>query len=194
MERGLSETMNNSGKRILHSADHSAAAEAIGGNGDLVRGILLRLPIKSLLRFESVSKKWLSLISDPHFSQSYTRLRNINPKPSGLLLNHGYAIFQFIHFNDDGDGNESWDYLSYPDISGRYTILQSCNGLLLCSFAYWRGNSVLEYLIINPTTKQFFHFPTRQYKNPFVAINLAFDPLKSPHYKLVCVGRAKKPV
>ena len=31
--------------------------------------ILLRLPVKSLLRFKSVCKHWLSLISDPNFAK-----------------------------------------------------------------------------------------------------------------------------
>ncbi|KAK9265445.1 hypothetical protein L1049_012389 [Liquidambar formosana] len=142
MEKGLSETMTNSGKGNLHLEDHSPAAEAIGGNEDLVREILLRLPIKSLLRFESVSKKWLSLISDHHFAQSYSRRRNPRSEPSGLLLNHEYGGLQFVPFNDDvdvdvdghGDGDPSRIKLSYPDNSGRYTIFQSCNGLLLCFF------------------------------------------------------------
>ncbi|KAL6572961.1 hypothetical protein OROHE_002437 [Orobanche hederae] len=37
---------------------------------DLINEILVRLPVKSLVRFESVSKTWLSLIKDPAFVNS----------------------------------------------------------------------------------------------------------------------------
>ncbi|XP_057444320.1 F-box protein CPR1-like [Lotus japonicus] len=38
---------------------------------DLIVQILLRLPVRSLLRFKSVCKPWLSLISDPQFGKSH---------------------------------------------------------------------------------------------------------------------------
>ncbi|KAM7488734.1 hypothetical protein LguiB_026218 [Lonicera macranthoides] len=34
---------------------------------EIIDNILLRLPVKSLLRFKCVSKRWLSTISDPNF-------------------------------------------------------------------------------------------------------------------------------
>lgn len=34
--------------------------------------ILVRLPIKSLFRFRSVSKHWKKLISDPYFARCYS--------------------------------------------------------------------------------------------------------------------------
>ncbi|XP_057422550.1 F-box/kelch-repeat protein At3g23880-like [Lotus japonicus] len=38
---------------------------------ELIPQILLRLPVRSLLRFKSVCKSWLSLISDPKFGKSH---------------------------------------------------------------------------------------------------------------------------
>jgi len=37
---------------------------------ELITQILLRLPVKSLIRFKSVSKSWCSLISNPSFAKS----------------------------------------------------------------------------------------------------------------------------
>ncbi|PON92423.1 F-box domain containing protein [Trema orientale] len=55
-------------ERILITAPNAAfSAESIAGNVDLLTQILIFLPIKSLLKFKSVSKHWLSLISDPNF-------------------------------------------------------------------------------------------------------------------------------
>ncbi|CAJ1941296.1 unnamed protein product [Sphenostylis stenocarpa] len=41
---------------------------------ELITQILLRLPVKSLVRFKSVCKSWLTLISDPHFTKMHFEL------------------------------------------------------------------------------------------------------------------------
>ncbi|XP_059670846.1 F-box protein At5g07610-like [Cornus florida] len=63
----------------------TAAAEIIGANKDLAVEILPHLPAKSLIRFKSVSKAWLSLISTPYFSLLWQS--HHHPKVSGLFLN-----------------------------------------------------------------------------------------------------------
>jgi len=42
---------------------------------ELIILILLRLPVKSLIRFKCVCKSWFSLISDPHFANSHFQLK-----------------------------------------------------------------------------------------------------------------------
>ncbi|XP_061371685.1 F-box protein At1g15015-like isoform X2 [Gastrolobium bilobum] len=41
---------------------------------DVIQEILLRLPVKSLVRFKCVCKSWLSLISDSQFAKSHYEL------------------------------------------------------------------------------------------------------------------------
>ncbi|KAK9286395.1 hypothetical protein L1049_014791 [Liquidambar formosana] len=192
--------MNSSGKRNLVSVEHSPAAESIAGNEDLVREILLRLPVKSLLRFESVSKKWLSLISDPHFAQSYTHHHNPNYEPSGLLLNNRFFRWQFIPLDDDDQSRVnllsqgSVKFLC-PDDPG-FRILQSCNGLLLCSPSHCKKRDpFFDCYIYNPTTKKYrFHrFLNREFGATLVAVNMVFDPSKSSHYKLICIREMDEP-
>ncbi|KAK1431318.1 hypothetical protein QVD17_07775 [Tagetes erecta] len=53
----------------------TSIAPKMNNNNQITSEILSRLPVKSILRFKSVSKPWLSLISDPsftklHFTQS----------------------------------------------------------------------------------------------------------------------------
>ncbi|XP_061374147.1 F-box/kelch-repeat protein At3g23880-like [Gastrolobium bilobum] len=50
---------------------------------DLVKEIMLRLPVKSLVRFKCVCKSWHSHISDPHFAKSHYEL---SAAPSHRLL------------------------------------------------------------------------------------------------------------
>lgn len=72
-------------------------------------------------------------------------------------------------------------------------ILNSCNGFLLCGSAGSQG----KFHLYNPTTKQLTTFPKpkrwrRSPGVPFRGLALAFDPVKSRHYKVVCV-RALRP-
>ena len=62
------------------------------------------------------------------------------------------------------------------------TINQSCNGLLLCWASY-------DGYVYNPTTKQYKKLPRLQSRRSFAIHDmvLAFDPLISPHFKVVCV-------
>nr|GEX33122.1 hypothetical protein [Tanacetum cinerariifolium] len=70
-------------------------------------------------------------------------------------------------------------------------ILQSCNGLLLCSGSAWH----VFYYIYNPSTILFKRLPQPNYylrDDSWFFINglfrLAFDPRKSSHYKVVQAG------
>ncbi|KAG8372337.1 hypothetical protein BUALT_Bualt12G0055600 [Buddleja alternifolia] len=60
--------------------------------------------------------------------------------------------------------------------------MQSCNGLLLleCKNSRYGQES---YYVYNPITKQYRNLLI---KRPFAGLCLAFDPLKSPHYKATC--------
>ncbi|KAF7811477.1 F-box protein [Senna tora] len=69
-------------------------------------------------------------------------------------------------------------------------VLQSCNGLLLCSD--YRGYP--PYCVYNPTTKQYSVLPPlksyESYHHVRGGVCLAFDPSKSLHYKVVFVRRS----
>ncbi|GJU84112.1 hypothetical protein Tco_1291658 [Tanacetum coccineum] len=69
-------------------------------------------------------------------------------------------------------------------------ILQSCNGLLLFSGS---GRGVFDY-VYNPSINQYKKLPYPDCSldnSPYYStagLRMAFDPTKSPHYKLVDVG------
>ncbi|GAA0184633.1 hypothetical protein LIER_31921 [Lithospermum erythrorhizon] len=70
-------------KKVERSTNEATSAEKVASIDDILTQILLLLPIKSLVRFISVSKHWLKLIKNPQFSFN----RNPNPNPAlGLFL------------------------------------------------------------------------------------------------------------
>ncbi|KAL2550059.1 F-box protein [Forsythia ovata] len=168
------------------------AAQVVASNDDLLIEILLRLPIKSLIRFKLVSKHWHSLITDPKFCH----LRNPKPNPAlGLFLlprlNY-YVIpcFEYVPFSVQEPTNPSLLKLKFTKDPHGISIVQSCNGLLLCS-SFQAHEPNRRYYVYNPTTKHFTTFPKTDQetgiRKKIRGMYLAFDPAKSPHYKVVCV-------
>ncbi|MBA0878328.1 hypothetical protein Goshw_008195 [Gossypium schwendimanii] len=165
----------------------SSSADMIASNDDILTLILHRLPLKSLLKFKTVSKHWLCLITHPTFRPHHNsraisglfvcRLSDItNPKYDFLNLtpHSSRAPFKSLTFIDDPSGIK---------------ILQSCNGLLLC--CSFRSNRLdTTYYTYNPTTKHYTVLPPPRHSSYgyyTFGVGLAFDPSKSPHYKVICI-------
>ncbi|CAK7341643.1 unnamed protein product [Dovyalis caffra] len=166
----------------------SSSGETIGTNHDLLIEILLRLPAKSLLKFNSVSKQWLSLISDPKFRFSHARHQRIrNPTPNSLMLNNYYPPtpeFQLVPLKHDTK-IPFLDYLNVP----RVKIEQSCNGLFICSSTYLVNpkNKEWERYITDTSFDYFADYCTSVVDDDDSGYSLVFDPLKSPFYKVICM-------
>ncbi|GJU54826.1 F-box protein-like protein isoform X1 [Tanacetum coccineum] len=153
-------------------------------NTDLLIEILLRLPVISLLLFKSVSKHWLSLITSPNFTLRRSLIPNIDP-PSGLF-------FRFIYQQDYLYDLIRLD-IRIPATSSRFEtnmegsnayILEACNGLLLC---YVHPD---KYYVYNPSINLFKMLPqcndlSLEPSKIAGHMKMAFDPTKSPHYKVV---------
>lgn len=153
--------------------------EAIANNNDLLAEILVRLPVKSLVRFESVSKGWYSLISDHNFSR-----RLLPDSVVGLIL--GHIQYEFVPLIEKPSFHAPFNSLTFDDNPRGLKILHSCNGLLCCSSIY-AYTSKHNYYIYNPTTNQFFKLPQVPIEDTVCigGVGLAFDPAKSPYYKVV---------
>ncbi|KAK9931542.1 hypothetical protein M0R45_018816 [Rubus argutus] len=148
---------------------------------DLIIEILLRLPVKSLLRFKCVSKQWLSLISDPHFRHNRRSLSS-----SGVILCRTTDLIHHISLNRS-NSDPPFTSLSFIDDSAGIKILQSSHGLLLCCSLYKLGKH-RSYYICNPSTKQFTILPTDgSGSTTILGVYLVFDPTKSPHHQVVCI-------
>ena len=176
-----------------HRSPPSHAAEKIANNDDLLTHVLLNLPIKSLIRFKSVSKRFLSLISDPNFSLLFHRHNPFSDNISGLFLavrrrSHLIPEFDFVNLDltlASKPSKAPFKTLAFADdrIGKGIGIVQSCNGLLLCYSK--RPLEPRENFVYNPTTKQIVKLPPISKK--VLGLSFAFDPRRSPHYTVVCV-------
>ncbi|KAL6134894.1 hypothetical protein ACLB2K_067122 [Fragaria x ananassa] len=168
---------------------------------------------RPLVRFKCVSKRWLSLISDPRFCHRHT-LRNPHPSVSAIFTN---ASTDFYHITLDhleqcdsstNHGNKripasaAHNPLNFvPHLYGTY-IVQSCNGLFLCLPDPPISSPPIinhPYYVLNPTTNQFSALvppaaaAATTHHPPIFGYALAFDPSKSPHYKVVFLWSVDEP-
>ncbi|XP_058206873.1 F-box protein At5g07610-like isoform X1 [Rhododendron vialii] len=170
------------------SSDHSRAVEVVVSNEDLLTEILFLVPAKPLLKFKSVSKHWHSLISQPQFGSNHT-CRN----PTSLLIS-GLYFYRWINKERKSvslHGHQGLPTLAFLDPVRKGTkskVVDSCNGLLLFS-----NGDKLDYFVCNPTTQRYIALPqhggstSSGFWEQFGAC-LAFDPSKSPYYKVVLIS------
>ncbi|XP_026377695.1 F-box protein At5g07610-like [Papaver somniferum] len=190
----------------------SALASLLVSNVDMLTKILLRLPVKSLLVFKSVSKQWFSLISDPFFCNKYNKLQkslsirglytqDVSSSPlHDMLLSCGVSSrLQYVPL-DESSSSAPFKTLDFINDPSGIKIAQSCNGLICC-----RSNPrpiddlYSTYYVCNPSTRQYCPIvcESKKHENGFeqlFSVSLAYDPLKSPHYKVVCLWLVSRPM
>jgi hypothetical protein len=113
---------------------------------ELIIQILLRLPVKSLIRFKCVCKSWFSLISDPHFTNSHFDITATSTHRILLISNstHETRSIDFeAPFNCDS-ASLNLNFL-LPQTHLDLEIIGSCRGFIIlhCSS---------EIHISNPST------------------------------------------
>ncbi|PIN12080.1 hypothetical protein CDL12_15317 [Handroanthus impetiginosus] len=106
---------------------------------EIITEILLRLPVKALLKFRCVSKSWLSLISSPQFIKTHLKISTKNNIYSHNRLIFSSCprsnVFHTFSLNPKIDEYSSVDTLlfDYPlsvDRDKPIRIVGSCNGLV----------------------------------------------------------------
>lgn len=161
-------------------------------NDDLLIEILhlLRLPVISLLLFKSVSKHRLSLITNPNFISSRSKIAKLD-SPSGLFLQRHICLFGYdfapLDFRIPANRSPLNTTFTFPfdTDAGNVEILHSCNGLLLC------GIRPDKFYVYSPSINQFkmlAHVHCSKFVKYTYGVKIAFDPTKSPHYKVVYAG------
>ncbi|KAJ0235297.1 F-box protein [Hirschfeldia incana] len=168
----------------------SSPAKIVADLDDVLLHILSFLPIKTLIKCKRVSKRWRSLITNPNFSN--TIISSKHPLPiSGIYLQGTRNIeYRFVSLENDDEVNEQLSLpspLRFLDHPTPIIVVQSTNGLLLCKCTCPPNHFTRNYYVYNPTTKQKTLLPQI---SGHVALSLAFDPSKSPHYKVFCLRKS----
>nr|XP_017251010.1 PREDICTED: putative F-box protein At1g47790 [Daucus carota subsp. sativus] len=101
---------------------------------DIVREILLRLPVKLLLQYTSVCKTWLSIITSPDFVSSHTHRALMVSLIDPTLLAIGGVDELMLFSRARGNNNHSninFDRLVMPRLFGiKPLVINSCNGII----------------------------------------------------------------
>lgn len=122
---------------------------------DIIRDILLRLPVESLARCKCVSKPWHELICDPHFVKTYLKQgfhdhKLIITSPPNSLYSINLSKQPLSNIED-----EIPIKLNFEHPNHWLRVLTSCDGLLL--LVYDDNTMVL----LNPTTLEFKKLPDK---------------------------------
>ena len=129
-------------------------------NDDLLIGILILLPVKSLHVFKTVSKRWLALITDTNFTLRLSQIPGLNSTSAGFLIEQPLRKWQqgfkydFVSLDKQNPANTSPLHVSFP--FGNAKILQSCNCLLLCCD---HAKLPHKYYVYNPLLKMYEMLP-----------------------------------
>ncbi|CAI9101409.1 OLC1v1038724C1 [Oldenlandia corymbosa var. corymbosa] len=177
----------------------SKSATFIAENEELLSQILIKLPPKPLLRFQCVSKAWLSLISKPDFRRCWSAIRRNSGTVSLLFCPMGIKDIGILSLGSEGVVSPPALFNSNPlkgFIKDEVDIyIHGCNGVWCIQPGEdfdrisFRGDfDLMSIVVCNPTTGQHrkiliphgTDWPKVRYSN------IAFDPQKSDHYKLVC--------
>lgn len=156
---------------------------------EMIREILLRLPVKSLLKFRSVCKSWLSLISSPEFMKTHLKISSYNS-----IYSHNYIILgrssdsldlytSPLYYQTAEIGSMDTVALDYP-LSQPVSMLRivgSCNGLVCLVLGL---NTVI---ILNPATKKSRELPISSTNVFDTEYGFAYDE-SNDEYKVVESG------
>ncbi|KAL0897110.1 hypothetical protein Bca101_081071 [Brassica carinata] len=166
---------------------------------DLIIEILSRLPAKSLIRFQSVSKLWFSTIRSRTFVDSfYTRSMT---RPRFLFRfdhresrrNFIFSAPQYEYCSDDDryvfSAMARYDMtISDPD---NCTFRDSVQGFICFTSAvpkrFYDGTPLFNSITVyNPTTRQIVKLPDFTPNGRYVEALLGYDPVED-QYKVLCV-------
>ncbi|KAF5805821.1 putative F-box domain-containing protein [Helianthus annuus] len=145
---------------------------------EIIEEIFSRLPVKSILRFRSLSKPWLSIISGPRF----TKLQITRATRTALFISARDRSNGDRHlFSGSLDGGSVTHLMTIgTSYCPEDTEAEHLNGLVCFNYGdLFHDNNIT--LVLNPSTHKFFKLPDRVSDN-YIASNLfGFDESRNEH-------------
>ncbi|XP_074281695.1 F-box/kelch-repeat protein At3g23880-like [Silene latifolia] len=174
----------------------------------IIEEILTRLPVKSIIRFKSVSKQWYSTVSSSEFANAQL-IKSPFPHPSApidtLFIKCGKNCYLFSCDDDEQICANSEDNLVKLDVDfgvGKYNLeLTGCCNGLICLTQYYNE----YFILLNPATRKLHQYESDGYlkrfdesKCPYVASGFGYAS-NVDDYKYVRIlseygGNEKKPI
>ncbi|XP_058185585.1 F-box protein At5g49610-like [Rhododendron vialii] len=155
---------------------------------DLLILILSRLPVKSLLRFKSVSKYCYSLIQNPSFVSLH---HNHAAENTDCLIVKRYHKKDFLQslslVSNETHSNDLYIPFAVPPGPhvGDLYLLGSSNGVVCL------GNSFAKFMVCNPATREFKVLPAppyrKRHRHVTSLLGFGLDP-ETNDYKLLRVA------
>jgi len=133
---------------------------------DLQIEILIRLPVKSLMRFKCIQRSWNILFKSPSFVNKKRLYNSEYDKGHSLMILHKYEysyitlLYCDYHKNRTTTTTTTPTNTLFPDKGTIFKIKSygSCNGVFLLEAFYW--DTIVTHLILwNPTTKEVHVIP-----------------------------------
>ncbi|GAA0140190.1 hypothetical protein LIER_01584 [Lithospermum erythrorhizon] len=134
---------------------------------EMVQQVLLRLPIKPLLRCSTVCKAWYNMITSPQFIYAHLTLFKSLHDSTCLLIEYGYIKKKYVLYSDDKAGTfEELDRFEFPieKSTSLLHVVGCCNGLIcfsnVCSLnCISDGDTEQEVMLWNPIIRKSLHLP-----------------------------------
>ncbi|KAJ0770212.1 putative F-box domain-containing protein [Helianthus annuus] len=159
---------------------------------EVIEDILTSLPVKSILRFKSVSKPWLSLISTP----SFTKLHFTRSTRTALFISaYDHSTRQQHLLSAPRDGGPVSHLLTIDDASVHdITEAQHLNGLVLfSSVKLFSAYNHDKAFLLNPSTHKFFKLPDPCIdRKGRVSYLFGFDESRNEH-KVLMIRQLRNP-
>ncbi|CAH8386039.1 unnamed protein product [Eruca vesicaria subsp. sativa] len=148
---------------------------------DLTFEIFTRLPAKSIIRFQSVSKLWYSIIHSKDFYNSFLIHSKTRPRLLFTFENFDSRkrfIFSAPEHDIEQNSSTARHDMTISDLV-YYIKSRPVNGLICCT----RDSSIA---VCNPTTRQILKLPDVTLNGKAMHARLGYDPVQD-QYKVLCV-------
>ncbi|KAJ0789133.1 putative F-box domain-containing protein [Helianthus annuus] len=156
--------------------DRSAQKAKSSFPEEIIEDILSRIPVKSILRFKSVSKSWLSLISAPSFHKLHS---TVGPRTTALFFTaHDSSTKTRYFFSGANDGGSVANLMKLDNtvFNAAHKFTEHLKGLV-CFTSRDTLCGKLYAFVFNPTTHKFFKLP-----DPPVPLRNYTDEKKGDYY------------